>query len=67
MTVFCWHMTALVVFVGAAQLAGVRLGDEATAGWWLARPLWLLGPGAVLAALVALFARVELPRRTPRA
>jgi hypothetical protein len=63
MTVFCWHMTALVVFVGVVEAAGFRLGDEATAGWWLARPVWIVGPGIVLAALGAVFARVELPGR----
>jgi hypothetical protein len=63
MTVFCWHMTALVAFVGVAQAAGVRLGDEATASWWLTRPLWLAGPAALLALLMAAFARFELGRR----
>lgn len=61
MTVFCWHMTALVVVVGAAGAAGVTLGDEPTAAWWLARPFWVVAPGVVLAALVAVFGRVELP------
>ena len=51
MTVFCWHMTALVAVIGAMELAGLHLGDEATAGWWATRPLWLLLPGLVLAAL----------------
>ena len=63
MTVFCWHMTALVAVIGAMELAGLHLGDEATAGWWATRPLWLLLPGLVLAALVALFKRVELGTR----
>jgi surface polysaccharide O-acyltransferase-like enzyme len=63
MTVFCWHMTALVAVIGLAGLAGVELGDDATAGWWLARPLWVVLPGIVLTGLVALFKRVELGRR----
>jgi hypothetical protein len=61
MTVFCWHMTALVVFVGIYQAAGFTLGGSASAGWWAARLAWVLGPGLVLAGLVAAFARFELP------
>jgi peptidoglycan/LPS O-acetylase OafA/YrhL len=65
MTVFCWHMTALVGFLLAFQVAGFGLGDQPTAGWWLTRPLWIVGPGVLLAGLVAVFARVELPARRP--
>jgi len=63
MTVFCWHMTALVGFLFLYQAAGFTLGREATAAWWLTRPLWIVGPGLLLAGLMAVFARVELPRR----
>jgi hypothetical protein len=63
MTVFCWHMTALVGFLFLYQAAGFTLGDQATAGWWLTRPLWIVGPGVLLAGLMAVFARVELPSR----
>lgn len=62
MTVFCWHMTALVAVIGLAGLAGIDLGDEATAGWWLGRPLWVVLPGLVLAGLVAAFRGVEVGR-----
>lgn len=61
MTLFTWHMTALVAVIGAAGLVGARLGDDATASWWAARPLWIVLPGLVLAGLVALFSRFELP------
>jgi hypothetical protein len=63
MTVFCWHMTALVGAIGVYQAFGGRLGTEASAGWWAQRPLWVVLPGALLAGLVALFARFELPGR----
>ena len=63
MTVFCWHMTALVAVIGLAGLVGVELGSEATLGWWLARPVWVVLPGLVLAGLVALFRGVETGRR----
>jgi hypothetical protein len=62
MTVFTWHMTALVVAIGAFTAVGGHLGSHATASWWATRPLWILLPGLVLAGLVALFARFERPR-----
>jgi hypothetical protein len=62
MTVFCWHMTALIAFLLAYQVAGGHLGDEATVRWWLYRPVWIVGPGVVLAGLLAVFARFELPK-----
>ena len=62
MTVFTWHMTALVVAIGAFNALGGTLGDEATASWWATRPLWVLAPAAALAGLVAVFARFERPR-----
>ena len=61
MTIFTWHMTALVAAIGLYQLLGYELGEQADAGWWWQRPLWLLLPGVVLAALLAVFARFELP------
>jgi hypothetical protein len=64
MTIFTWHMTALAAAIGLYQLLGYELGEQADAGWWWQRPLWLILPGVVLAALVAVFARFELPKRT---
>jgi len=66
MTVFCWHMTALVVFLLAFEAAGFTLATEPTAGWWLTRPLWVAGPAIVLAGLMAAFARFELPTSSRR-
>ncbi|HEV7720645.1 MAG TPA: acyltransferase [Iamia sp.] len=63
MTVFAWHMTALVAVIGAAHGLGLVLPSETSPAWWLLRPVWLVLPGIVLAGLVALFARLELPRR----
>lgn len=66
MTVFCWHMTALVGVIGVWRMAGFELTADPTAAWWAQRPLWLVLPALVLAGLVALFARFELPRRPNR-
>lgn len=62
MTLFAWHMTAAIAVLGLYRALGFTLQTRPTAAWWLQRPLWLLAPGVVLAGLVALFARLELPR-----
>lgn len=62
MTVFTWHMTALVAFVALYERALGALPSDATAAWWLARPVWILGPGVVLALLVKAFSPIELGR-----
>jgi hypothetical protein len=59
MTIFLWHMTALLLAVALFEWVGLPLYPQATDGWWVQRPLWLLVPGAFLAALIALFAPVE--------
>ena len=66
MTIFTWHMTALVGAIALFQLAGGDLLRDPTPAWWAQRPLWLLLPGVLLAGLVAIFARFELPTRSPR-
>ena len=65
MPVFCWHMTALVGFLWLYERAGLSLADEPTADWWLTRPVWVVGPALVLAALLvdAAAARSVLPVR----
>ena len=62
MTVFAWHMTALVAVIGAAHGLGLTLPATTSPTWWLLRPVWLVLPGVVLAGLVAVFARLELPK-----
>jgi hypothetical protein len=65
MTVFLWHLTALLV-VALIALPGGWLPAPAvgTAAWWAWRPAWLLAPAVALVPLVWLFARVELRRVT---
>jgi len=52
MPVFCWHMTALVAFLWLYERAGFTLAAEPTGGWWLTRPVWVVGPGLVLGAVL---------------
>jgi hypothetical protein len=63
MTLYLWHLTAMVVVIGLSLLAGgFGLGiTPLTAAWWLTRPLWFLVLGAVTVGLVALFGRFESP------
>lgn len=59
MTVFLWHMTALLIVIAGVAAVGLHPLSEPTSVWWLQRPLWLAVPGVVLAGFVAVFARVE--------
>lgn len=64
MTLYLWHLTAMVSVVGLALAAGgVGLGYQAlTAGWWLTRPVWLAVMAAATVPFVAVFSRFERPR-----
>jgi Acyltransferase family len=66
MTVFLWHMSAVLILVGLLWwvhlLPTPRVG---TVDWWLWRIPWLLLLSVVLAVLVAVFGAVEV--RRPRA
>lgn len=64
LTIFLWHMTALLVVLAALRALGVDLRTEPTAAWWAERPFWLVAPALVLVVLVAIFGRFE--RAGPR-
>jgi fucose 4-O-acetylase-like acetyltransferase len=60
MTVFLWHMTALVLVAAVTHPTG--LWPETVTidtRWWALRPLWLLLCAVALAGLVAIFRRFE--------
>jgi surface polysaccharide O-acyltransferase-like enzyme len=59
MTVFCWHMTALVAAIGMWNLLGLDLIGTPTVGWWLQRPIWLVVPAVVLVPIARLFWPIE--------
>lgn len=66
MTVFVWHMTALVALAGVLYLGGIwAIPEHVDATWWLSRIPWLLMLSVLLAILVALFGRFERPRQDP--
>jgi hypothetical protein len=68
MTLYLWHLTAMVVVIGLSMLGGgFGLGIEPlSAAWWLSRPLWFVVLAAVTIGMVALFGRYESPREDLR-
>jgi hypothetical protein len=67
LTIFLWHMSAVLVVAGGLSSAGLLPTPRVdSTSWWLWRLPWLLMLSAVLAVLVAIFARIELRgRRRP--
>jgi hypothetical protein len=61
MTIFLWHLTALLVAVLALYPLGFPQPEGGTATWWALRPLWVACLAVVLAGFVAVFARFERP------
>jgi fucose 4-O-acetylase-like acetyltransferase len=63
LTIFLWHMSAVLVVAGSLSWAGILPTPRvASTAWWLWRVPWLLMLSAVLAMLVAIFGRIELRR-----
>lgn len=66
MTVYLWHMTAMVLTALAVYPTGIwpqvaPLG----AAWWALRPVWIAAAGTILVALVAVFRGVERSVTSP--
>lgn len=62
MTVYLWHMTALVAVAGVATVGlGLTTPQAGSAAWWSAVPLWLAVLALVLVALTAMLGRFEDP------
>ncbi|MDH3398414.1 MAG: acyltransferase, partial [Acidimicrobiia bacterium] len=61
MTLFVWHLSAMILALGLALLlGGVGLSIEpAGAIWWLTRPLWMAVYAVFLAAAAVPFGRFE--------
>jgi acyltransferase-like protein len=68
MTMFLWHLTALVIVAAVTLPSGWMPQPTAgSASWWAWRPVWLLLLAVTVVPLVATFARVELRRVVPPA
>ncbi|HVL64601.1 MAG TPA: acyltransferase [Actinomycetota bacterium] len=61
MTVFLWHLSALLVGVAVLYPLGWPQPAGGTALWWLLRVPWVLVLAAILFGFVALFGRFERP------
>ncbi|MFZ0626535.1 MAG: acyltransferase [Acidimicrobiia bacterium] len=68
MTIYLWHMTAMLLVIGALWWAGgIGLGVEVDSGvWWLTRPLWICGLAAITWPFISGFGRFEHPRADHR-
>jgi fucose 4-O-acetylase-like acetyltransferase len=62
MTVFLWHLTALLIAVLVLLPLGFPQPEAGTAAWWALRPVWFAVLLVLLAGLVAVFGRLERPR-----
>jgi hypothetical protein len=59
MTMYLWHLSAYaIVFLILFSLGFVR-ETAGTLLWWLARPIWIIGPAIILAVFIKIFARFE--------
>jgi hypothetical protein len=59
LTVFVWHMTALLVVLVLYRAIGGELLAFPSLAWWDQRWFWLVAPAFVLALFVAAFGRFE--------
>ena len=59
MTLYLWHMTAMIAGIGIAYGLGLLPDTAFDTGWWVTRPLWIVFLAVLLAPLVALFRRYE--------
>ncbi len=64
MTLYLWHLTAMVAVVGILLLIGAPgLGLEVgTVEWWVTRPIWIALMMLATIPFLVVFARFERPR-----
>jgi hypothetical protein len=68
MTLYLWHLTAMVALVGGSLLMngwGLRT-DTNTAAWWLTRPLWMAALVSATLPFLLVFGRYERPNKDLR-
>jgi fucose 4-O-acetylase-like acetyltransferase len=66
MTVYLWHITAMVALYGLVLAADGPLPAPGTGWWWATRPVWLALLATVLAAMALLLSRFERPGASER-
>ena len=65
MTLYLWHLSALVIAVATLFPLGFPQPAVGSGSWWLTRPLWIAAMAIPLAGLVSLFGRFERPDLDP--
>ncbi len=68
MSLYLWHLTAMVGLIGLSMLAGgwgLTMPID-TPLWWLTRPLWMLTTVVATLPFLALFSRFERPKPDQR-
>jgi hypothetical protein len=65
MTVFLWHLTAMLIGIGLLYPLGFPQPEAGTAQWWLLRPLWVAALVGILGVLVVVFGRFEARSSRP--
>jgi surface polysaccharide O-acyltransferase-like enzyme len=68
MTLYLWHMTAMVLLIGSLLLVdGFGLGlATASPEWWMTRPIWLVVLTVATIPFVLVFGRFERPDNDAR-
>jgi hypothetical protein len=66
MTLYLWHLTAMVALYGLVLALGGPLPVPGTGLWWATRPVWLALLAAVLTPMALLLSRFERPGRAER-
>jgi hypothetical protein len=62
MSVYLWHMTAVILLVGLLNLLGGGIGLHVVPGtkeWWITRPVWMTVLAATLTLFLIVFGRFE--------
>ena len=59
MTVYLWHFPAFAAAYGLVVVAGIPVPQQASIGWWLERPMWVVLPAAVTFLFLRTFRRFE--------
>lgn len=59
MTLYLWHMPALVALTGLMIVTGFWMPEPHTAAWWITRPVFLATLAVAVTPLLLLFARFE--------
>lgn len=62
MTIYSWHMLAIIGLTGLLLLSGMPLPAPRSPEWWGTRGLWLAAVVVVVAAVVAVAGRAEAGR-----